>query len=185
MTIRRPLAAACLVLTTGLSLVGCGDEKAADTARAVAPSTQPPSTPAPSATAADCATPTASGPPAEQPSAAGDANPKYRENHAFQSTLELKGASLCTALREEERVKGALARLAGKGGVTSTQVTSALTKLGYAPDKVSTTGSGGLVAYVVDLSPVCVEGSVGDVVNVETHGVYIEGTGCVKPQGGH
>ncbi|MFI0238544.1 hypothetical protein [Streptomyces sp. NPDC016845] len=182
MTIRRSAVAAAGMLAAGLVLAGCGEEKAAGTAARTA--TVPPS-PVGSADAGCAAAAAASSAPAEQPTVTGDDASKYLENHAFQSTVRLKGAALCTAARQEERVKGALARFAGRDDVTQGQVRAALTRLGYATGKVSTSGDGAIVTYIVDLAPVCVEGSVAGVVNVETHGVYIEGTGCVKPRGGH
>ncbi|MFH8516676.1 hypothetical protein ACH4CE_16455 [Streptomyces gelaticus] len=40
-----------------------------------------------------------------------------------------------------------------------------------------------------DLGAICVEGSLDGMVNglvtAEAHGKYLEGTGCVKPVGGH
>ncbi|MFF2852199.1 hypothetical protein ACFVT5_38685 [Streptomyces sp. NPDC058001] len=117
----------------------------------------------------------------------GDANPKYAENHAFRQTLPLSGDALCTAAEETRRVKKALEGLAGTREATVAQVRTALTGLGYDASAVTASSFGtGLISYVVDLRPVCVEGSLGSTqVTAEAHGVYMEGTGCQEPAGGH
>ncbi|MFI7005122.1 hypothetical protein [Streptomyces sp. NPDC050145] len=181
--IRRRGATTCAAIGVALLLLsGCGDEKATD-AGAIAPQT--PSASASAIPAADCPAATAAATVTAEPGSGGDANPKYGENHAFQRPVELKGADLCAAASEQERVRGALTRFAGHRDVGADRVRSALEKLGYQPSEITVAGSDALVTYIVDLTPVCVEGSVGDLLRVETHGVYMEGTGCVKPEGGH
>lgn len=119
-----------------------------------------------------------------QPAEAGDA-PVHPENHAFQVPARLTGQAVCDAATARERVRKALQPYARKRDVTGEQVRAALRGAGYRADQVTVHGTYGFVTYLVDLKPVCVEGSVGGTVDVETHGVYREGTGCVKPQLGH
>ncbi|MEV5608972.1 hypothetical protein [Streptomyces sp. NPDC052225] len=183
MTLRRRAIGTGVVLALGcLSvLTACGQEKADDAASTRAPRAAAP----PSAKAADCAgrsaRPTAR---ASQPADAGDANPKYGENHLFQSTAALTGRAVCDAADAEERVRKALAPYAERRDVTGAQVSAALADAGY--KKVTVSGANGFVGFVVDAGPAyCLDGSVGGTVSVESHGVYLEGTGCEKPQGGH
>ncbi|MFI6879079.1 hypothetical protein ACIBL6_37135 [Streptomyces sp. NPDC050400] len=177
MTPRRSATCAGVVLAAAVLLAGCGTERAGRTPRAAAPS---------SPEAVPCAE--LSVRPSERPSQpadAGDGNPKYAENHAFQVPTRLTGQAVCDAAEAEQRVRKALSPYARDRGVTGGQVRTALRELGYRADQVTVTGAAGYVTYLVDLGPVCVEGSVSGTVDVETHGVYAEGTGCVKPQGGH
>ncbi|MFB8084092.1 hypothetical protein [Streptomyces sp. NPDC055992] len=122
--------------------------------------------------------------------ARGDAVPRYAENHAFQSTADLSGADRVRGEAEVEKVKRGLAALAEGRKSTEAGVFKVLHGLGY-PDGTVTTGSFGphRTSFTVSLGGLCVEGSLDGVVNglvqAEAHGLYMEGTGCVKPQGGH
>ncbi|MFJ6567805.1 hypothetical protein ACIQNU_10305 [Streptomyces sp. NPDC091292] len=207
---RLALATAALVAVP-LALTGCADKggsadagRTSDASGVVQESATPSET---SATPAsdDGAAPTAKGnascPEASASTAApdsgattgeqgGDANPKYAENHAYRQTLPLSGDALCTAAEETRRVKKALGALAGTEKATVAQVRTALKGLGFDASTVTVNSYGsGLVSYVVDLRPVCVEGSLNTAtrasVTAEAHGVYMEGTGCQEPEGGH
>ncbi|UZK54642.1 hypothetical protein NEH16_11270 [Streptomyces drozdowiczii] len=165
MTFVRRTAA---LLLTASALTGCGTELVSDGGAA---------SPAPSA----------SGQGVEQ---GGDANPHYAENHAFQSTLDLSEADRVRGEAEVKRVKRGLAALAEGQKSTEDSVFHALHALGY-PDGSVTTGTFGphRTSFTVTLGTLCVDGSldgvVNGLVNAEAHGRYMEGTGCVKPRGGH
>ncbi|WP_242441950.1 hypothetical protein [Streptomyces sp. CB02460] len=140
------------------------------------------------ATPGDAAPPAApSAPGTEQ---GGDANPHYAENHAFQSTLDLSEADRVRGEAEVKRVKRGLAALAEGQKSTEDSVFHALHALGY-PDGSVTTSTFGphRTSFTVTLGTLCVDGSldgvVNGLVNAEAHGRYMEGTGCVKPRGGH
>ncbi|MFE0102416.1 hypothetical protein [Streptomyces sp. NPDC059009] len=201
--IRRHTALAALVaLPLALAVTGCGDEHrdAAGGDRSAgasaAPGARTPERAGTDATDAPCPgepaspTPSPTRPTADTPDTPGDMPPNYADNHAYRSTVQLKGESRCTGLAESARIRGALAPLAQTREATQEQVRAALKKLGYRASAITTGGFGeGRVSYVVDLSPVCLEGSVdgavGTGVTVEAHGVYVEGTGCEEPRGGH
>ncbi|MGH4031516.1 hypothetical protein ACQB60_21560 [Actinomycetota bacterium Odt1-20B] len=210
--IRRHTALAALVaLPLVLAATGCGDEhrdaaggdrsagaSAAPGARASeragtdatdAPCPGGPGSPTPSPTRPTDDTDDTDD-TADNPDTPGDMPPNYADNHAYRSTVPLKGESRCTGLAESARIRGALAPLAQTREATPEQVRAALKKLGYRASAITTGGFGaGRVSYVVDLSPVClrgsVDGAVGTGVTVEAHGVHIEGTGCEEPRGGH
>ncbi|WP_338703078.1 hypothetical protein V2W30_37600 [Streptomyces sp. Q6] len=184
MTIRRRAAGAGVALTAlaCLSLLtACGQEKAGEAGPSAAPRAVAPPSPRPVDCAGVSIRPTVR---PSQPAEAGDANPKYEENHAFQSTADLSGQAVCDAAEAKERVEKALAPYARRRDVTDRQVTAALADAGY--EKVTVRGTRGFVSFVVDRSPAfCLDGSLGGMLRLETHGAYLEGTGCEKPQGGH
>ncbi|MFF3953253.1 hypothetical protein ACFYY1_08595 [Streptomyces sp. NPDC001890] len=115
---------------------------------------------------------------------------KYRENHAFQSTAELSPADRTRGDAEVEKVKAGLAGIAEGRRTTEPKVRAALTGLGYSSGAI-TTGTFGphRTTFLLDLGTICVEGALDGMVNglvtAEAHGRYLEGTGCVKPVGGH
>ncbi|MEU2025958.1 hypothetical protein ABZ565_27980 [Streptomyces sp. NPDC016469] len=164
-----PLRTGAALLLTASALTGCGHILATP-GDAAAPRTA-----------------AASGPRDEQD---GDANPHYAENHAFQATADLSGADRARGEAEVERVKQGLAALAEGRESTEDTVFQALHALGY-PDGSVTTGTFGThrTSFTVSLGTLCVDGSldgvVNGLVNAEAHGRYMEGTGCVKPRGGH
>ncbi|MFD7529162.1 hypothetical protein ACFV8E_16445 [Streptomyces sp. NPDC059849] len=170
-TARILAAAAALALTPVLA--GCGTEKAGTGA-------------------GDTTTPgTTGGPPVRgDASVDGSDASKYRENHAFQSTAELSPADRAKADAEVAKVKAGLAGIAEGRRTTEPRIRAALTGLGYSSGAI-TTGTFGphRNTFVLDLGAICVEGSLDGVVNglvtAEAHGKYLEGTGCVKPVGGH
>ncbi|MFF7336226.1 hypothetical protein ACFZAT_02690 [Streptomyces sp. NPDC008163] len=153
------------------------------------------------ATPGDAAPPPASavsvpGGPGDGPTAGqraeegGDANPHYAENHAFQSTFDLSDADRVRGEAEVKRVEQGLAALAEGRKSTEDSVFHALHALGY-PDGSVTTSTFGTdrTSFTVTLGILCLDGSldgaVNGIVNAEVHGRYMEGTGCVKPRGGH
>ncbi|MEL5956726.1 hypothetical protein AADR41_18465 [Streptomyces sp. CLV115] len=169
-TARTLAAAAALALAPVLA--GCGTEHAGTGAADAAPGTD-------------------GGPPVRGDSSVdGSDASKYRENHAFQSTAELSPADRAEADAEVARVKAGLAGIAESRRATEPRIRAALTGLGYSSGAV-TTGTFGphRNTFVLDLGAICVEGSLDGVVNglvtAEAHGKYLEGTGCVKPVGGH
>ncbi|WP_326767514.1 hypothetical protein OG978_26020 [Streptomyces sp. NBC_01591] len=127
--------------------------------------------------------------PYDEPVDGSDAS-KYRENHAFQSTAELTPADRAKGEAEVKKVKAGLAGIAEGRKTTEPRVRSALAGLGYDPGAI-TTGTFGphRNTFVLDLGTICVEGSLDGMINglvtAEAHGKYLEGTGCVKPAGGH
>ncbi|MET9661237.1 hypothetical protein [Streptomyces sp. NPDC006510] len=177
----RILAAATALALTPV-LVGCGTERAGTGTGA--------------GTGAGAEVPGPSGsPPSEgaspyaEPVDGSDAS-KYRENHAFQSTAELTPADRARGEAEVRKVKAGLAGIAEGRRATEPRIREALTGLGYGPGAISTGTFGPhRNTFVLDLGTICVEGALDGVVNglvtAEAHGKYFEGTGCVKPVGGH
>ncbi|MFJ7195037.1 MULTISPECIES: hypothetical protein [unclassified Streptomyces] len=170
----RTLAAAALVLVPVLA--GCGTERAGSGAAAGGPG-------------ASGGPPSVAASPRSDPVDGSDAS-KYWENHAFQSTAELTPADRARAEAEVKKVKAGLAGIAEGRRTTEPRIRAALTGLGYAPGTI-TTGTFGphRSTFVLDLGAICVEGALdgeaNGLVTAEAHGKYLEGTGCVKPVGGH
>lgn len=175
-----PLLTGATALLLAAALAGCGTEHAGGRA---APA---PDSPSPIA-ASPSASPYASPYDEQGP---GDGAPHYAENHAFQSTLDLSDADRARGEAEVAKVKQGLAGLAEGRESTETGVRRALTGLGYADGTIDT-GSFGphRTSFILSLGTLCVKGSldgaVNGLVNAEAHGRYMEGTGCVKPRGGH
>ncbi|MFC8533909.1 hypothetical protein ACFUJY_08125 [Streptomyces sp. NPDC057249] len=175
-----PLRAGAAVLLTASALAGCGHILATPGDAA------PPPASAVSVPAGPGTEPGAGPGPAQ----GGDANPHYAENHAFQATADLSDADRVRGEAEVKRVKRGLAALAEGRTSTEDTVFQALHALGY-PDGSVTTSSFGThrTSFTVSLGALCVHGSldgvVNGLVNAEAHGRYMEGTGCVKPRGGH
>ncbi|THA65340.1 hypothetical protein E6P78_18455 [Streptomyces sp. A0958] len=120
----------------------------------------------------------------------GDTSPHYAENHAFQSTFDLSDADRAKGEAEVEKVKRGLAGLAEGRKSTEATVHRALSGLGYADGAIATGTFGPhRTSFILSLGALCVRGSldgmVNGLVNAEAHGRYMEGTGCVKPKGGH
>ncbi|MEU9317683.1 hypothetical protein [Streptomyces sp. NPDC048295] len=171
---RALAAAAALVLVPVLA--GCGTERAGSGAPAGGPG-------------ASGGPPSVAASPQGEPVDGSDAS-KYRENHAFQSTAELTPADRARAEAEVKKIKAGLAGIAEGRRTTEPRIRAALTGLGYAPGAI-TTGTFGphRSTFVLDLGAICVEGALdgeaNGLVTAEAHGKYLEGTGCVKPVGGH
>ncbi|MGW2178863.1 hypothetical protein ACWCXX_12390 [Streptomyces sp. NPDC001732] len=172
----RVLATATALVLVPVLLVGCGTERAGTGAGTEGPGANggPPSGDASSH---------------DEPVDGSDAS-KYRENHAFQSTAELSPADRERGEAEAKKVVAGLSGLAEGRRSTEPRIRAALTGLGYPSESVST-GTFGThrTTFVLDLGRICVEGSLDGMVNglvkAEAHGKYLEGTGCVKPVGGH
>ncbi|MCX4394266.1 hypothetical protein OG887_26390 [Streptomyces sp. NBC_00053] len=169
-TARTLAAAAALALTAVLA--GCGTERAGAGAGGTTPGAN-------------------SGPPVRGDSSVdGSDASKYRENHAFQSTAELSPADRAKGDAEVAKVKAALAGIAEGRKATEPRIRAALAGLGHSSGAI-TTGTFGphRNTFVLDLGTICVEGSLDGMANglvtAEAHGKYLEGTGCVKPVGGH
>lgn len=134
-----------------------------------------------------------SGPPAAASHAepgAGDGAPHYRENHAFRSTAELSPADRARGEAEVKKVEAGPAGIAEGRRTTGSRLREALAGLGYSPGALSTGTFGPhRTTFIVELGPICLEGALDGLVNglvtAEAHGRYLEGTGCVKPVGGH
>ncbi|SFX33987.1 hypothetical protein [Streptomyces atratus] len=173
-TARILAAAAGLVLVPVLA--GCGTERSGSGAAAEGPG-------------ASSGPPSEGASPQDDPVDGSDAS-KYRENHAFQSTAELTPADRARGEAEVKKVKAGLAGIAEGRKAGEPRIRAALADLGYAPGTI-TTGTFGphRNTFVLDLGTICVEGALDGVVNglvtAEAHGKYLEGTGCVKPVGGH
>lgn len=189
MTYARRTAALFL---TAAALTGCGQVHATpgDAAPPPASAVSVPESPGDGRSAEPSAEPTADPAASQHVEQGGDANPHYAENHAFQSTLDLSDADRARGEAEVKRVKQGLAALAEGGRSTEETVLQALHGLGY-PDGSVTTSSFGThrTSFTVTLGTLCLDGSldgmVNGLVNAEAHGRYMEGTGCVKPRGGH
>ncbi|MFF3394178.1 hypothetical protein ACFYW1_24980 [Streptomyces sp. NPDC002669] len=172
---RAAATATALVLVPALALVGCGTERAGTGTGAGGSGTS--SVPPPGNASSD------------GPVDGSDAS-KYRENHAFQSTAELSPADRERGDAEVKKVVAGLSGVAEGRRSTEPRVRTALTGLGYPSESIST-GTFGThrTTFVLDLGRLCVVGSldgeVGGRVTAEAHGKYLEGTGCVKPVGGH
>ncbi|MFF9569824.1 hypothetical protein [Streptomyces sp. NPDC014685] len=178
-SVRRPAravaTATALALVPALALVGCGTERAGAGAGADGSGTS--SAPLAGNTRSDGAVD-------------GSDASKYRENHAFQSTAELSPAERERGDAEVKKVVAGLSGLAEGRRSTEPRVRTALTGLGYPPESISTGTFGPhRTTFILDLGRLCVVGSldgeVGGLVKAEAHGKYLEGTGCVKPVGGH
>ncbi|MCX4845567.1 hypothetical protein [Streptomyces sp. NBC_00893] len=169
-TARILAAAAALALTPVLA--GCGTQRAGAGAGDTAPGAN-------------------GGPPVRGDSSVdGSDASKYRENHAFQSTAELSPADRAKGDAEVAKVKAGLSGIAEGRRTTEPRVREALAGLGYSSGAISTGTFGPhRNTFVLDLGTICVEGSLDGLVNglvtAEAHGKYLEGTGCVKPVGGH
>ncbi|MFE5090455.1 hypothetical protein ACFRCI_08630 [Streptomyces sp. NPDC056638] len=167
----RALATASVLLLAP-ALAGCGTERAGD-----------------AGPAAGYSPPAVGASPYVEPDA-GDGAPHYRENHAFQSTAELSPADRAKGAAEVKRVEAGLAGIAEGRRTTEAQLHAALAGLGYGHETISTGTFGPhRNTFVIDLGAICVEGALDGLVNglvkAEAHGRYLEGTGCVKPAGGH
>ncbi|MFE7397172.1 hypothetical protein [Streptomyces sp. NPDC057557] len=167
----RALATASVLLLAP-ALAGCGTERAGD-----------------AGPAAGYSPPAVGASPYVEPDV-GDGAPHYRENHAFRSTAELSPADRAKGAAEVKRVEAGLAGIAEGRRTTEAQLHEALAGLGYGPEAISTGTFGPhRNTFIIDLGAICVEGALDGVVNglvkAEAHGRYLEGTGCVKPAGGH
>ncbi|MFE7040875.1 hypothetical protein ACFU9X_15925 [Streptomyces atratus] len=167
----KALATASVLLLTP-ALAGCGTERAGD-----------------AGPGAGYSSPAVGASPYVEPDA-GDGAPHYRENHAFQSTAELSPADRAMGDAEVKKVETGLAGIAEGRKTTESQLHEALAGLGYGPETISTGTFGPhRNTFIIDLGPICVEGALDGMVNglvkAEAHGRYLEGTGCVKPVGGH
>ncbi|MFG2563007.1 hypothetical protein [Streptomyces sp. NPDC048496] len=190
-----------LVLT--LALAGCGRVRtpsAGPTVAAPAPVSASATTataPTAPAAASTSATTTAGSPPVgaspyQEPGTV-DGAPHYKENHAFQQARELSPAERAVADARAARIKEALTPAAQDPHTTESGIRKVLTGLGYASGAITTGSWGHDNAYLIDNGPICLEGVVyvavegasRGQVTAEAHGRYIEGTGCVKPEGGH
>ncbi|WP_406284481.1 hypothetical protein [Streptomyces sp. NBC_00209] len=189
MTSARRTAA---LLLTAAALTGCGHVRATpgDAAPPPASAVSVPEGPGDGHAAEPTAGQRAEPTPGQHVEQGGDANPHYAENHAFQSTLDLSDADRARGEAEVKRVKQGLAALAEGQESTEDTVFQALHALGY-PDGSVTTSTFGThrTSFTVTLGTLCLDGSldgvVNGLVNAEAHGRYMEGTGCVKPRGGH
>ncbi|MFB7223702.1 hypothetical protein [Streptomyces sp. NPDC056227] len=122
-----------------------------------------------------------------------DGAPHYKENHAFQQARELSPAERAEGDTRAARIKEALTPAAQDPHTTDSGVREILTELGYASRAITTSSWGHDHRYLIDNGPICLEGMVYGAVDgasrgqvtAEAHGRYIEGTGCVKPEGGH
>ncbi|MEU6013538.1 hypothetical protein ABZ826_05550 [Streptomyces sp. NPDC047515] len=171
-TAKALATAAVLVLTTVLAC--CGTQRAGDAGPGAGSSGPPSAGPAT---------------PYVEPGA-DDGAPHYRENHAFQSTAELSPADRARGEAAVKKVEAGLAGIAEGRRTTESQLHEALAGLGYSPESISTGTFGPhRTTFIVELGPICVEGALDGLVNglvtAEAHGRYLEGTGCVKPVGGH
>ncbi|WP_406421767.1 hypothetical protein OH809_15965 [Streptomyces sp. NBC_00873] len=206
MTSARRAAAALIgatVLVLTPALAGCGKGRtpsAGPTSAAPVPvsasatTATAPTTPAAASTSATTAagSPPVGASPYQEPGTV-DGAPHYKENHAFQQARELSPAERAEADARAARIKEALTPAAQDPHTTESRIRKVLTGLGYASGVITTSSWGHDNAYLIDNGPICLEGVVyvsvdgagHGQVTAEAHGRYIEGTGCVKPEGGH
>ncbi|MEV0493091.1 hypothetical protein [Streptomyces atratus] len=196
------IGATVLVLTPALA--GCGKGRtpsAGPTAAAPAPASVSATTATapttPDAASASAPTTAAGSPPVgaspyQEPGTV-DGAPHYKENHAFQQARELSPAERAEADARAARIKEALTPAAQDPHTTESGVRKVLARLGYASGAITTSSWGHDHTYLIDNGAICLEGVVYVAVDgtgrgqvtAEAHGRYIEGTGCVKPEGGH
>lgn len=129
--------------------------------------------------------------PTAVPTTAGATEPsdpeadRYRENHAFQQQAPLGPEQQCRGDAHANRITDALRETGGPVPSDEQGVRTVLEELGYPADVTEVYGSGQALAFSISVPGApCVSGAVGPPLNVEAHGVYMEG-GCRKPQGGH
>lgn len=130
--------------------------------------------------------PTETSTPADAPT--DPAARKYVENHGYKTQARLSPAAQCRGDAHAARIKAALGGSDGKGTPRTTEeLRVLLTGLGYRVESGDVYGSGPqnptFVLSVPESGP-CVTGYLGTPVNIEVHGVYLEG-GCHEPRGGH
>ncbi|MEZ0096037.1 hypothetical protein [Streptacidiphilus sp. EB129] len=134
--------------------------------------------PTPSAPVPD---PTGTGPTPE------GSGPDFAGNNGFRTPYTLQGQDRCAGRAQVARVTAALQPLSGTTEPTLAQIAARLGTLGYPPGAVTLTPDGsGRVDFVIDLLPVCVDGTVNSpYLQVQAHGGYPDATGCVPRTGGH
>ncbi|MEU8675050.1 hypothetical protein [Streptomyces sp. NPDC048560] len=110
---------------------------------------------------------------------------RYRENHAFKQQAPLGPEQQCRGDAHADRITDALRETGGPGPSDEQHVRAVLEKLGYPAEVTEVYGSGQALGFSISVPGApCVSGGVGPPLNVEAHGVYMEG-GCKEPQGGH
>ncbi|GAA2815758.1 hypothetical protein [Saccharopolyspora taberi] len=113
----------------------------------------------------------------------GDMPPNHADNRAYLETRKLSVDERCKGEAEAGKIRTAVEQLRVDGRLGAADVRNALAGLGYQAVDVSEMTAG--TNFVVDLLPICLEGSVTTTATeVEAHGVYMEG-GCARPSGGH
>lgn len=157
---------------------GAGRSGGASTPRVVSPSA-PLDFPCPGET------PT---PTIEQPQDGASAlDDRYVENHQYRVPFPLHGQRRCDGIAAAQRITAALEPLRAGGDLSPGTVRAALTGLGYSEDDVEAHFNGPVVVnFLVDATPLCLEGSLNRVgVEVTAFGGYPDHVGCDTPSGGH
>ncbi|WP_354637729.1 hypothetical protein [Kitasatospora camelliae] len=137
--------------------------------------------------ASPTASPTASPQVSDGPVAPVDPeNAKYRENHAYRTTVEMNAAATCRGEAHAARVSAALAKSGDAASLTPEQVAAQLEALGYPKADTHVYRSGTEVDFdlFIPKAGPCLTGRLTSRPAVQPHGVYVEG-GCTEPRGGH
>ncbi|WP_333767872.1 hypothetical protein [Streptomyces sp. IBSBF 2435] len=173
-----------VLAVVALALAGCGTRHAGDGAGGPGASVVTPGKPV------DFPCPGESATPAPPPTTADSTVPPtdhYAENHGFMVPLPLHGQSRCDGLAAVDRVTSALEPLRRRGDFDPASALTALTALGYAPEKVGAYQNGPTgVSFLIDATPLCLEGTMDrDSTAADAFAGYPDHTGCDRPTGGH
>ncbi|GAB3108521.1 hypothetical protein GCM10027160_06590 [Streptomyces calidiresistens] len=117
-------------------------------------------------------------------------NPRHGENNGYRRTAEVSPAERCRGEAHAVRIAAAMTDEDGLFGDVET-TTRLLKRLGYEPDGIGVEEAGtGVATWFVTVPGAgpCVTGHTG-MPHADpgdgVHGVYLEGTGCRMPKGGH
>ncbi|MEU8999068.1 hypothetical protein AB0952_20280 [Streptomyces caniferus] len=187
--VRRGMLPMAALTAWGVLAAGCGTHRPGDDAGGAEPSRTVAATPS---RPVDFPCPGESPSPTPTPAthSSGPAAPPtdhYAENNGFKVPLPLHGRIRCDGLAAAKRIEGALEPLRRHGDFDPVRTRSALTGLGYPAGKVQSYQNGPSgVGFLVDASPLCLEGTMNDrTVQADAFGGYPDHTGCDVPSGGH
>ncbi|MFW6691911.1 hypothetical protein [Streptomyces sp. MAR4 CNX-425] len=115
-------------------------------------------------------------------------NPKYAENHAYKQTTDVSPDELCRGEAHAALISAALDGADPADLKDEKRIRLVLEDLGYDPGTVTAQQAGAsAVAWDVMVAGAgpCISGNTGWPGEIDVHGVYMEGTGCTEPAGGH
>ncbi len=115
-------------------------------------------------------------------------NPKYAENHAYKQTTDVSAGELCRGEAHAARIAAALDDADPADVKDERGIRRVLEDLGYTPDTVNARQAGATGVgwdVLVDGAGPCISGNTDRPGEIDVHGVYMEGTGCTEPAGGH
>ncbi|UQA90589.1 hypothetical protein [Streptomyces halobius] len=179
------------IAALSLLAAGCGTERPGNDTAAGVPSQAAPAKPSRPSTPVDFPCPGESPTPtpsttADTPGPAVPPTDHYAENHGFKDPLPLHGQRRCDGIAAVTRIKNALEPLRTHNDIDPHSTRRALTALGYPTAKVETYKVDPSVGFLINASPLCVEGKVNPhFIEANAFGGYPDGTGCKPPSGGH